>query len=126
MQLAILLWAALFVAYTTITRYKELRTPANKAILICCILYALVCCVFSSWVISHYAMPLNDALYLCINELNYLSVEFHATYNIVNYAIFIMFTPFEDGNNRFRRRLRICPKRGRRFEGKKLFTFEGR
>lgn len=90
MQLAILLGSALYVAYVSVKRYHTVHTSTNSLIMICGIIYALIYVIFSGWVISHYAMPLNDAFYLCVNELVSLAIKYHTTYSIVNYVIFII------------------------------------
>ena len=35
-------------------------------------------------------MPMNDAFDLCYRELIQLAIDYHTTYNNVNYAIFIL------------------------------------
>lgn len=42
------------------------------------------------WLCNHYAMPITDAYNLCYHEMKQLAREFHTTYNIVNYFIFIL------------------------------------
>lgn len=85
------LLSILWVTWITIRRFLRTKTIGSGVLMIGGIAYGFVGIALFLWICSHYYMPMNDAFDLCYHELIQLAKEYHTTYNIVNYVIFILF-----------------------------------
>ena len=82
--------SALWVTWTCINRYHSTKTWGRMLLMLAGIGYGLIYLIGFLWLCNHYAMPMNDAFDLCYRELIQLTKEYHTTYNIVNYVVFIL------------------------------------
>lgn len=90
LEAGLCLLSALWVTWTTIKRFVNQKTPGSGLLMATGIVYGLAYIGGFMWLCLHYAMPMNDAFNLCYRELIQLAVDYHTTYNNVNYAIFIL------------------------------------
>jgi hypothetical protein len=84
------LLSALWVTWTAIKGFIHRKALGPSILMATGIVYGLAYIGVFLWLCQHYAMPLNDAFDLCYHELIQLAVDYHTTYNIVNYVIFIL------------------------------------
>ena len=83
--------SALWVTWTCIHCFRSSKTWGRSLLLLAGFAYGLIYLIGFLWLCNHYAMPMNDAFDLCYRELIQLTKEYHTTYNIVNYVVFILF-----------------------------------
>lgn len=85
------LLSALWVTWVCIRNYIRSKMSGGMILMLIGILYGIAYIAAFIWLCSHYAMPMNDAFDLCYRELMSLAMEYHTTYYLVNYLIFIVF-----------------------------------
>ena len=90
LEAGLCLLSALWVTWTAIKGFIHRKTLASGLLMATGIVYGLAYIGVFLWICQHYAMPMNDAFDLCYNELIQLAIDYHTTYNNVNYAIFIL------------------------------------
>ena len=90
MEAGLCLLSALWVTWATIKGFIHRKTLASGLLMATGIVYGLAYIGVFLWLCQHYSMPMNDAFDLCYNELIQLAIDYHTTYNNVNYAIFIL------------------------------------
>ena len=90
LEAGLCLLSALWVSWTAIKGFIHRKTLASGLLMATGIVYGLVYIGGFLWICQHYAMPMNDAFDLCYRELIQLAIDYHTTYNNVNYAIFIL------------------------------------
>ena len=90
LEAGLCLLSALWVSWTAIKGFIHRKALGPSILMATGIVYGLAYIGVFLWLCQHYAMPLNDAFDLCYHELIQLAVDYHTTYNIVNYVIFIL------------------------------------
>ena len=106
MEAGICLLSALWLTWATIKIFRQRRTVSRGLLMSVGILYSLVYLIGFWMIYRHYAMPLEKAFDLCYHELIVLALDWHTTYNNVNYMIFILlFLVLTIGNILFASRL---------------------
>ena len=90
LEAGLCLLSALWVTWTAIKSFIHRKTLASGLLMATGIVYGLTFIGGFLWICHHYAMPMNDAFDLCYRELIQLAIDYHTTYNNVNYAIFIL------------------------------------
>ena len=90
LEAGLCLLSALWVTWTAIKGFIHRKALGPSILMATGIVYGLAYIGVFLWLCQHYAMPLNDAFDLCYHELIQLAVDYHTTYNIVNYVIFIL------------------------------------
>lgn len=91
MEASLCLLATLYLTWTTIRYCVRRKSPVSLIMAIVINAYCVVCLIGFLWICHHYAMPLPDAFDTCVIELRKLARQYHTTYNVVNYMIFIIF-----------------------------------
>lgn len=90
LEAGLCLLSALWVTWTSIKRFVHEKSGGNGILMTSGIIYGLAFLVGFYLICQHYAMPLENAFDLCYRELHLLANNYHTTYNIVNYVIFIL------------------------------------
>ena len=90
MEAGLCLLSALWVTWASIKCFTHRKTIGKGLLMATGIIYSIVYVGGFLWICQHYAMPMNDAFDLCYRELIQLAIDYHTTYNNVNYAIFIL------------------------------------
>lgn len=90
LEAGLCLLSALWVTWTAIKRFAHQKTLGSGLLMATGIVYGLAYIGGYMWLCLHYAMPMNDAFDLCYRELTQLAIDYHTTYNNVNYTIFIL------------------------------------
>ena len=90
LEAGLCLLSALWVTWAAIKRFVHQKNLGRGLLMAIGIVYGLAYIGGFLWICQHYAMPMKDAFDLCHRELTQLAIDYHTTYNIVNYAIFIL------------------------------------
>ena len=90
LEAGLCLLSALWVTWASIKCFTHRNTLGNGLLMATGIIYGIAYIGGFMWLCQHYAMPMNDAFDLCYRELIQLAIDYHTTYNNVNYAIFIL------------------------------------
>lgn len=90
MEAGVCLLSALWLTWITIKVFRQRRTVSSGLLMCAGIVYGMAYLFGFVMIWSHYDMPLEKAFDLCYHELIVLASDWHTTYNIVNYLVFIV------------------------------------